>query len=260
MPRERAHHSEDPVDEFQLSRREALKVWSLLLGAAVLPSVLTGCEGGNTARTAAQQAAPWAARALSKAQVDMVAAMAEYIIPETDTPGARGARVHEFIDTVVATFMPEKARQRFVAGLDRVDQRAQRAYGAAFLSTTPAQQRELVEALNRTAYADPDAATADARPDETAGGARRRRPAPLQEGELASAAGSDVAAARAAAGPGGAWEPGDVGRESFFLGFKRLVIEGYYTSEVGATRELRLNPMGAWRADVPYAEIGRAYA
>jgi hypothetical protein len=249
------------VDEFRIDRREALKVWSLLLGAAVLPSILSGCEGGTAERPAAERAAPGVPRALSKEQLAMVATMAEFIIPETDTPGARAARVHEFIDTMVAAFMPEKPRQHFLEGLDRVKQRATRAFGTSFLAATPAQQRELVEALNRAAYSDAAATFADPRLEGKKVVGPKKRPAGLQEGEEVGAGGESGAVAQdAAAGPGGRWDPTDVGRESFFLAFKRLVIEGYYTSEVGATQELRLNPMGAWRADIPYADVGRAYA
>jgi len=43
--------------------------------------------------------------------------------------------------------------------------------------------------------------------------------------------------------------------------FKYLVLAGYYLSEVGATQELRYELIpGAWRACVPFSEIGRATA
>ena len=40
---------------------------------------------------------------------------------------------------------------------------------------------------------------------------------------------------------------------------KELTLVGYYTSEVGATQELRRMPMSEWKADVPYDSIGRAW-
>jgi hypothetical protein len=43
--------------------------------------------------------------------------------------------------------------------------------------------------------------------------------------------------------------------------FKYLVLTGYYLSEAGATQELRYELVpGAWRACVPFSEIGRATA
>ena len=51
-----------------------------------------------------------------------------------------------------------------------------------------------------------------------------------------------------------------VGDDAFFRTLKELVLVGYYTSEEGATQELRMHPMGSWSADVPYSDIGRAWA
>jgi hypothetical protein len=53
-----------------------------------------------------------------------------------------------------------------------------------------------------------------------------------------------------------------VGRQDPAYGkFKYLVLVGYYHSEVGATQELRYELVpGAWRACVPFSEIGRATA
>ncbi len=48
---------------------------------------------------------------------------------------------------------------------------------------------------------------------------------------------------------------------SFYRMLKELVIVGYYTSEVGATQELRTNIVpGTYDGDVPYEEIGRAWS
>jgi hypothetical protein len=53
-----------------------------------------------------------------------------------------------------------------------------------------------------------------------------------------------------------------VGRQDpAYAKFKYLVLVGYYQSEVGATQELRYELVpGAWRACVPFSEIGRATA
>jgi len=46
---------------------------------------------------------------------------------------------------------------------------------------------------------------------------------------------------------------------TLFRRMKELTLVGYYTSEVGSTQELRVMPMGEWKADVPYQEVGRAW-
>jgi hypothetical protein len=45
----------------------------------------------------------------------------------------------------------------------------------------------------------------------------------------------------------------------FWRSHKALTLAGYYTAEIGATRELRPMPMGRFEADVPYAKVGRAW-
>ncbi|MBL8772057.1 MAG: gluconate 2-dehydrogenase subunit 3 family protein [Phenylobacterium sp.] len=50
-------------------------------------------------------------------------------------------------------------------------------------------------------------------------------------------------------------------RPHFFAELKELVTAGYFTSEPGATRALRYDPVpGDYRGCVPLSEIGRAWA
>jgi len=41
---------------------------------------------------------------------------------------------------------------------------------------------------------------------------------------------------------------------------KELTLLGYYTSEAGAMKELTVNPMGVYRADIPYRSVGHSWA
>jgi len=48
---------------------------------------------------------------------------------------------------------------------------------------------------------------------------------------------------------------------SFYRELKELVVVGYYTSEVGATQELRTNIIpGRYDGDVPYSEVGKSWS
>lgn len=49
---------------------------------------------------------------------DDVVALAEVIIPTTDTPGAREAGVGDFIEFMLHEFYPDGDRERFVAGMN----------------------------------------------------------------------------------------------------------------------------------------------
>lgn len=49
--------------------------------------------------------------------------------------------------------------------------------------------------------------------------------------------------------------------DAFYLDMKRTVATAYYMSEAGATEELHYEPVpGDWRGDVPFSEIGKAWA
>ena len=53
---------------------------------------------------------------------------------------------------------------------------------------------------------------------------------------------------------------GDVD-DPFYQDMKRTIATAYYMSEVGATEELHYDPVpGNWRGDVPFSEIGKAWA
>lgn len=233
-----------------ITRREALRRAAYLLGGAVSAStvagVLAGCE-----RKAGTTAAAWRPRTLSPDQSEMVLVIGEHIIPETDTPGARAGRVNEFIDAMLTDFYPTKKRQHFMSGLDRVEARAQRTLGKRFLELSPEQQLELVRALNRTAFQERKKA-----PEVPPEGVAQPENPVLQEGDVQT--GNERALPTVPANDD--WDPDDVGPGAFFRTLKELVVVGYYTSEVGATQELAVNPMGAWRADIPYAEVGKSWA
>jgi len=76
-----------------------------------------------------------------------VSAIAERIIPATDTPGARAARVPEFIELIVAERYTEDERTRFLAGLTDVDARCRAAVGRDFVETSPIEQDRILGVL-----------------------------------------------------------------------------------------------------------------
>lgn len=73
-------------------------------------------------------------------------ALTALIIPTDDTPGAREARVVDFIDHGLASFACDQ-RLLFERGLADLDERAQRAGGKAFADLEPASQLALAGEL-----------------------------------------------------------------------------------------------------------------
>ena len=105
-----------------LNRRDAIRGIAMAAGAAA-----TGWAGRASAATA--PALDWTPTALSQDQARLVDAVAELIIPATDTPGARQAGVPQFIDRALANYCDKSQRALLLNGLTRIDADASAALG-----------------------------------------------------------------------------------------------------------------------------------
>ena len=85
---------------------------------------------------------------LTPPRTRVMAALAEIIIPETDTPGASEAGVTEFVAALVDGWLDDHDRDRFLAGLDTVDPAARERFGADFADCTAEQQSQYVGDLD----------------------------------------------------------------------------------------------------------------
>lgn len=146
-----------------------------------------------------------------------VSAIAERIIPQTDTPGARAAGVPEFIELIVAENYKDDERARFLAGLADVDERSRGAVRRDFVDATSVEQDRILAALE--AEAEPTLAQ---KPPE------KKPVEPNQKPEE-----------KPAEKPREALQEEPVEKPaSFWRQIKFLTIYGYYTSEIGTVREL----------------------
>lgn len=92
-----------------------------------------------------------ASGALDEHRYATVASIAEIILPETDTPGAKSVQVPQFIDLLLAESLLEKDRDLLLAGLGAIDARAHAAHGADFIALTQVQQVALLQELDAAA-------------------------------------------------------------------------------------------------------------
>jgi len=106
-------------------------------------------------------------RTLNPHQNATVTTISEIIIPQTDTPGAKAARVNEFIDLILTEWYDEEEKSTFLTGLTEVDARTRDLFGKDFVDCGEKPQVEILQAL------DDDVAAARA---EFRRGSSRRRP------------------------------------------------------------------------------------
>src|SRR5207247_9950141 len=89
----------DAVSRASITRRQALEQAATLLGGALSAPTVAGVLS-TAARRAWAASAGCTPRTLSPAQLELVATMAKYDIPQTDHPGARGAGGRRLLDTL----------------------------------------------------------------------------------------------------------------------------------------------------------------
>ncbi|MFN5561736.1 MAG: gluconate 2-dehydrogenase subunit 3 family protein [Opitutaceae bacterium] len=130
-----------PVDS--LTRREALRRASLLLGVAFTPSILAAVAGAAPADVTKQ--------VLGELERALVAAVAERLLPRTDTPGAIDAGVPAFIERMVNAYLTDRERRIFLEGVPELEALSQSRAGASFVRLRPEQQDTVLGALAEAA-------------------------------------------------------------------------------------------------------------
>jgi hypothetical protein len=147
-----------------MQRREALR---LLACAAALP-LLSRDAFSLFQEVHDQLPASTALKTLSPEQNVMVTLLSEIIIPQTDTPGAKAARVNEFIDLILTEWYDEEEKSVFLTGLTEVDAHSQDLFGKDFVDCAEKPQAEILRAL--------DDEVAEARAEVRRGSSRKRAP------------------------------------------------------------------------------------
>lgn len=131
-----------------IDRREVLlRVATLLGGAAVAGSqaFLAGCAAGPRSR-------PVAGALLTGTDVALLDEVADTMLPETATPGAKAAGVGPFIGVMVADGYSPNEQQIFLEGLETLERECIAQHGRAFLEATSAERLALVQRLDREQY------------------------------------------------------------------------------------------------------------
>lgn len=132
----RAEHGPQEPDG---ARRTALLRLGALCGLALGGDVLAAVtKPSNGARP----------ELLTREELALTAVLAELIIPQTDTPGARAVGAHVTIDHLLAACALAPAQAAFRAGLARIEAEARAQGGKRFEALAPARQTALLQAID----------------------------------------------------------------------------------------------------------------
>ena len=87
--------------------------------------------------------------ALSPAHLALVRAIADTIIPRTNTPSATDVGVHKFVDVIVNEQLTETERVAGLAGLDAIDARARTEYNLTFAELSADKRSAMIDSLEK---------------------------------------------------------------------------------------------------------------
>ncbi len=221
-----------------IDRREAIRRVSILLGGVTLvggDALLAGC--GRDVPVAVPIGS------FSVQDIGLLDEIAEAILPETDTPGAKAARTGAFMALMVTDSYDAEEQEIFRAGIRAIDQACRTAHGVPFMDATPEQRLALLEEIDRE-----QKTHSDARREEL----RRKSLAYLSDQRQEAAPDADVGAAAAIT-----TDP----PPHYFRMMKELALLGYFTSEIGCTEAQRYTEApGRFDPCVPYEPGEKAWA
>jgi cell division ATPase FtsA len=216
-----------------ITRREAIMRVSALLGGVALvggSALLTGCrEGAEGTKD----------DPFTQGDIAFLDEVAETILPQTTTPGAKAAKTGAFMALIVTDSYSERDQKVFRAGMRKLDDASRKANGTSFMTSTPAQRLAVLQVLDKEQKAE-----GDVRKSEALKKAQDflAQPAPPSD---ASAAPSITAAPPA----------------HYFRMMKELALLGYFTSEIGCTQAQRyVEAPGRFDPCLPYKPGDKAWA
>ena len=146
--------AEGPTVTGLLTRREAIARVSTLLGGAALvgqTAMLTACSSAEDRPAASGSTSTpdtVGTGLFSGPDIALLDEIAETILPETDTPGAKAAGVGAFMALMVTDAYRAPDQTIFREGLATIDARSNESFGSDFVTATPPQRLELLQALD----------------------------------------------------------------------------------------------------------------
>lgn len=241
-----------------IDRREAVRRVSALLGGLALvggSGLLSACEKERARAVVGKPIGEF-----TPADIAFLDEIADTILPETKTPGAKAAQVGAFMALMVTDTYGERDRKVFRDGMRKVEEATLKSSNTGFMSATPQQRLALLESLDREQKNYTDAADKQRQSASPQGEAKldtaitepkkgddflpdqRKENVPGQEASGAPAITADAPA-------------------HYFRMMKELTLLGYFTSEIGYTKAMRyVESPGRFDSCVPYVAGEPAWA
>ena len=216
-----------------MNRREAVQYISLLVGGTVIGGnfFLQGCKSKTGV-----------SMTFTDANVSLLDEIADTILPSTKTPGAKAAKVGQFITVMVNDCYEAPDQKIFHEGLAKIDDASNKKNGKSFLESTPQQRHDLLMDLEKDASD------------------YRKKMATYYQ-SLTDKEKQDLVLKKNFTGE----DPMEVKMREFpnyyYVMLKQLTLLGYFTSEIGCTQAMRyVETPGRFDGCIPYKKGDKAFA
>ena len=133
-----------------MNRRDSLKALSAVTAHALFPSVLQGAA--EAVETLAATGTQWTPRWIRPERAAMLEALVDTILPATDTPGARQAGVHVFVDLALRDCYTQAEQQVFLKGMEALADETQTRHARTFEACTADERHALLTPLDEKSY------------------------------------------------------------------------------------------------------------
>lgn len=127
-----------------MQRRDLLRAFGATAALSLVPS--EAVAAWTRVRSGSSPAA-----GLSAAHLALIAAIADTILPRTDSPSATDVAVPAFIDVIVSENYTDADRTAFVAGLDAIDAHIKASQGAPVADLAASKRGDAVGAIEAIA-------------------------------------------------------------------------------------------------------------
>lgn len=211
-----------------MNRRELLKLIAAATGAVVIGGefLLSGCANPESSGSGF---------AFTEENIAFLDEVAETILPQTTTAGAKAAGVGRFMTVMVNDCYTKEDQEIFHKGLDNLDEACKKMHGHGFMKATADQRKELLISVDKETkeYIKKKAAFENEQNEKEKQG-QEKGTSDFKKQTMPN---------------------------HYFQQLKQLAIFGYFTSEKGRTEGLRYTPVpGKYQGVIDYKKGDKAFA
>jgi hypothetical protein len=209
-----------------MNRRELLKMIAAATGAAMIGGefLLSGCKSNSDS----------APVAFTEENIAFLDEVAETIIPQTNTAGAKAAGVGRFMTVMVNDCYTKDDQEIFHKGLNILDEECKKMHNVDFMKATPEQRKQLLISVDKETkdYVKRQADAANVQKEKEKRGQEKN----TNDFKFQTMP------------------------NHYFQQLKQLAIFGYFTSEKGRTEALRYTPVpGKYEGVIDYKKGDKAF-